>query len=126
MNTPFLVLLAAVAIVAVLQIIILMRSRQTDVAPQLAQLQNELQGHQRAANERSERSERELRDQVQSSAQATRQELGANFTQFQQGLTTQLTAVATLQNNQMHSSWNRCVRRSPRRRRPVVKSRPAH
>lgn len=92
-------LLAAVVIIA-LQIVAMLRNRAVDITPQLATLQNELQRHQQQG---SERMERELREQVQSTAQATRQELGSNFTQFQQALATQLTSVATLQNNQIDS-----------------------
>jgi len=102
MTSPtFLVLLAALAIVALLQIVILLRARGGDIGPQLTQLQAEWQRQQQNGSERAERSERELREQVQSTAQATRQELGSNFAQFQQALATQLTAVATLQNNQI-------------------------
>ncbi|MFZ6773613.1 DNA recombination protein RmuC [Undibacterium sp. SXout7W] len=48
-----------------------------------------------------ERVERSLREQIQSTALASRQELGSNFSRLQQGLTTQLTSVATLQKNQI-------------------------
>ena len=90
-------LLVLVAVV-VLQIFILMRARRNE-AP-LEQLQNELQRHQQQTGERVER---ELRLQVQISAQSTRQELGNNFSQFQQALLAQLTSVATIQNNQIDS-----------------------
>ncbi len=92
-------LLVAVAIIA-LQIVVILRNRAVDIAPQLTALQNEVQRHQQQG---SERMERELREQVQSTAQATRQELGSNFAQFQQALATQLTSVATIQNNQIDS-----------------------
>ncbi|MFC7297018.1 DNA recombination protein RmuC [Herminiimonas aquatilis] len=95
----FSLLLVAVFIIA-LQIIAMLRNRAVDIAPQLANFQNELQRHQQQG---SERIERELREQVQSTAQATRQELGSNFMQFQQALAAQLTSVATLQNNQIDS-----------------------
>ncbi|CAL62232.1 Putative RmuC family protein [Herminiimonas arsenicoxydans] len=96
----FLILLLAAVVVIALQIVAMLRNRAVDIMPQLATLQNELQRHQQQG---SERMERELREQVQSTAQATRQELGSNFTQFQQALATQLTSVATLQNNQIDS-----------------------
>ncbi len=48
-----------------------------------------------------EKIERNLREQIQASAQSTRQELGGNFAQFQQSLAAQLTSVATLQNSQI-------------------------
>ncbi|HEX7634103.1 MAG TPA: DNA recombination protein RmuC [Noviherbaspirillum sp.] len=67
---------------------------------ELLQLQIELQKHQQQT---SERVERELRNQVQTTAQSTRQELGGNFTQLQQALAAQLTSVATIQNKQIDS-----------------------
>ena len=93
-------ILLLLAVVAILQILILLRGRGADAAPQLLQLQNDIQRHQQQT---AERIERELRDQVQTSAQSTRQELGGNFAQFQQTLLAQLTSVATLQNNQIDS-----------------------
>ncbi|MFC6520220.1 DNA recombination protein RmuC [Undibacterium arcticum] len=89
-------LLAAAAIAILLQLIVLtlVRGKGPDVAGLLSQLQQNLQN----ANERTER---ELRGQVQITAQATRQELGGNFAQFQQALAAQLTSVATIQNNQI-------------------------
>ena len=92
-----LILLLAAAII-ILQVIALLRGRAADVAPQLAQLQTDLQQHQQQI---SERSERELRAQVQTTAQSTRQELTGNFAQLQQTLAAQLTSVATLQNNKI-------------------------
>jgi DNA recombination protein RmuC len=78
----------------------LLRARSADVAPQLNQLQDALQHHQQQT---SERVERELRSQVQTTAQSTRQELTGNFAQFQQALAAQLTSVATIQNSQIDS-----------------------
>jgi DNA recombination protein RmuC len=100
MNPTELVLLLLVAAVLILQIIMLLRGRGRDASAQLAQLQNQLQQHQQQS---AERIERELRNQVQTSAQGTRQELGSNFAQFQQTLTAQLTSVATIQNKQIDS-----------------------
>ncbi|MES2025160.1 MAG: DNA recombination protein RmuC [Pseudomonadota bacterium] len=99
-QVQFIILLLIAAVIIILQVVALLRARGTDIAPQLMQLQNDLQRHQQQG---SERIERELREQVQSTAQATRQELGSNFTQFQQALATQLTSVATMQNNQIDS-----------------------
>ncbi|MFC3107999.1 DNA recombination protein RmuC [Undibacterium arcticum] len=95
-QIEFFVLLAAAAIAILLQLIVLtlVRGKGPDVAGLLSQLQQNLQN----ANERTER---ELRGQVQITAQATRQELGGNFAQFQQALAAQLTSVATIQNNQI-------------------------
>jgi DNA recombination protein RmuC len=93
-DTAFYCLLSAAAIVIVLQLIVLLRGRSADVSPLLLQLQQNLL-------QSGERTERELRAQVQSTAQGTRQELGGNFAQFQQTMTSQMTGVATLQNNRI-------------------------
>jgi DNA recombination protein RmuC len=100
MNPIELVLLLLTAAVFILQIVMLLRGRGGDASAKLLQLQDELQRHQQQS---AERIERELRNQVQTSAQGTRQELGGNFTQFQQALAAQLTSVATIQNNQIDS-----------------------
>ena len=89
-QTEFFVLLGVLLIVVVLLAFLLLRRRAQDVAPMLMQLQ-----------QASERTERELRQQVQASAQATRQELSGNFTQLQQMLAAQMTSVATVQNSQI-------------------------
>src|SRR5665811_1176400 len=91
-------ILLLVAAIIILQVIALLWGRRTDVASQLAKLQTDLQQHQQQI---SERSERELRAQVQTTAQSTRQELTGNFAQLQQTLAAQLTSVATLQNNKI-------------------------
>lgn len=93
-QLDFILLLAAAIIV--LQVVALLRGRGADISRQLAQLQKELQQHQRQV---SERSERELREQMQTTAQSTRQELTGNFAQLQQTLAAQLASVATIQNN---------------------------
>jgi DNA recombination protein RmuC len=99
--TPIeLTILLMIAAVVILQIIVLLRGRGTDVSSRLVQLQNELQLHQQQT---SERIERELRSQVQTTAQSTRQELTGNLAQFQQILAAQLTSVATIQNSQIDS-----------------------
>jgi len=100
MNTIEVILVLLVAVVIVLQIVLLLRTRGSDSSAQLLQLQNELQRHQQQTGERVER---ELRNQVQTTAQSTRQELSGNFGQFQQALAAQLTSVATIQNNQIDS-----------------------
>jgi DNA recombination protein RmuC len=97
--TEFAILLLLAAVV-LLQIVALLRARGADVAPQLDRLQDALQHHQQQT---SERVERELRSQVQTTAQSTRQELTGNFAQFQQALAAQLTSVATIQNSQIDS-----------------------
>ena len=83
-----------------LQLVALLRHRGGDTASALLQTKIDLQQHHDHA---SERIERELRSQVQSTAQGTRQELSGNFTQFQQALTAQLTSMATLQHQQIEA-----------------------
>lgn len=100
MNLIELSILLLIAVVIILQIVLLLRNRGSGDSSQLQQLQDALQQHQQQA---SERIERELRNQVQASAQSTRQELSGNFTHFQQALAAQLTSVATIQNNQIDS-----------------------
>lgn len=86
-------LLLAVAIVAALQVILLLRGRKDGSSALLAEMQQQQQA--------SERIERELRAQVQASAQGTRQELAGSLAQFQQTLAAQMTSVATLQNERI-------------------------
>src|SRR5690606_3304024 len=88
----FMILLAALVVIGILQLILLLRVRNTNTDDRLVTLQTALQ---HGLQQSDDRLERELREQVQSTAQATRQELGSNFSQFQQALTTQLTSVAT-------------------------------
>jgi len=106
-STELLILLAA-AVIIVLQIVAILRSsRGADPAQQLAQLQNDLQRHQQDIGERQQR---ELRSEVQTSAQGMRQELGSNFGQLQQTLAAQMTSVATLQNNQIDTFAQQLVK----------------
>lgn len=106
-STELFILLAA-AVIIVLQIVAILRSsRGADPAQQLAQLQNDLQRHQQDIGERQQR---ELRSEVQTSAQGMRQELGSNFGQLQQTLAAQMTSVATLQNNQIDTFAQQLVK----------------
>lgn len=99
--TPIeLAILLLITAVVILQIAMLLRGRNGDVSSKLAQLRNELQQHQQQT---SERIERELRSQVQTTGQSTRQELTGSLAQFQQTLAAQLTSVATIQNSQIDS-----------------------
>jgi DNA recombination protein RmuC len=98
MNAFELALLLLLAAVIVLQIVLLLRIRGGDTPARMLQLQAALQQHQLQGVERIER---ELRAQVQGTAQGNRQELGASLAQFQQTLTAQMTGVATIQNNQI-------------------------
>jgi DNA recombination protein RmuC len=100
MTIVELVLLALLALVIVLQAILLWRTKSRNVSAPMLQTLGEIMKQQQQSGERIER---ELRHQVQSSAQGTRQELGANFAQFQLAMSGQLTSVATIQNNQIDS-----------------------
>jgi DNA recombination protein RmuC len=92
------VLLAVAAAGVILQILAFSRYKSANLSTQLMQLQTALEHHQQQT---SERIERELRTQVQTTAQGTRLELAGNLSQFQQMLTTQMTGVASLQNGQL-------------------------
>jgi DNA recombination protein RmuC len=100
MTPTELILVIAATVIVLLQLVILLRPRGTESAAHLVHLQNELQRHQQQTGERLER---ELRNEVRSTAQSTRQEMGGNFTQFQQALLGQFTNVARLQNSQIDS-----------------------
>ena len=112
MTTTEILLLASIAFVALLQIFILLRKQNGgDAQLQASQmLLAQLQTLQTQLQQAQERTERSLREQVQSTAQATRQELSGNFTQFQQTLAAQLTSVATLQNNQIDTFSQQLVK----------------
>ncbi|MBC3880507.1 DNA recombination protein RmuC [Undibacterium sp. LX40W] len=104
------ILLIAVAISIVLQLFVLLRKGDKQADAQVQLLQNQLQQNHEQQQQVQERSERSLREQVLSTAQATRQELGGNFSQFQQNLAAQLTSVATLQNNQIDAFSQQLVK----------------
>ncbi len=112
-QIEFIIFLLLVAVVIVLQVIAIMRNGRglgEQIAPQLTQLQTDLQRQQHEASERQHRSQQELRSEVQTSAQSTRQELGSNFGQFQQTLAAQMTSVATMQNNQIDTFAQQLVK----------------
>ncbi|HEY4317750.1 MAG TPA: DNA recombination protein RmuC [Herbaspirillum sp.] len=112
MTTTELILTALSILIVALQIVLLLRggkganaeadanlnAANAAMAAQIAQMKTELQRHQQ---DLAERTERELRNQMQTTAQSTRQELGSNFTQLQQALAAQISGVATVQNNQI-------------------------
>lgn len=87
-----LALMVGLLVVVALQVLLLMSSRKRESDDGLLPV---LQGQ--------ERSERELRAEMQSGSQAVRQEMGATLAQFQQTLAAQMTSVATVQNNQIDS-----------------------
>ena len=100
MTQTEIIALALAAVIIILQILALLRGPGKAQSARLDNLQADLEQHQQQT---SERMERELRSEVQSTAQGTRQELSGNFTQFQQTVMAQLTSVATIQNNQIDS-----------------------
>ncbi len=100
MTETELIALAIAAVIIVLQLLTLLRGPGKEQSARLEKLQAELEQHQQQI---SEHTERELRSEVQTTAQGTRQELSGNFTQFQQTVMAQLTSVATIQNNQIDS-----------------------
>lgn len=107
-QIELLVLLLIAAVIIVLQIVAIVRGGQSaDPAQQLMQLQSDLERHQQ---ELGERQQRELRSEMQASAQNMRQELGSNFGQLQQTLAAQMTSVATLQNNQIDNFAQQLVK----------------
>ncbi|HEX2530300.1 MAG TPA: DNA recombination protein RmuC, partial [Burkholderiaceae bacterium] len=100
MNYADIILALLIAAAIILQIAAILRGRSSDLSPHLAKLQSDLQQYQQLI---SERTERELRTQMQTSAQSTRQEMSGSLAQFQQTLAAQLTSVATVQNSQIDS-----------------------
>ncbi|MQR01605.1 DNA recombination protein RmuC [Glaciimonas soli] len=112
-QIEFIIFLLLAAVVIVLQVIAILRNGRglgEQIAPQLTQLQTDLQRQQHDISERQHRSQQELRSEVQTSAQSTRQELGSNFGQFQQTLAAQMTSVATMQNNQIDTFAQQLVK----------------
>ncbi|MFZ6758885.1 DNA recombination protein RmuC [Undibacterium sp. Ji50W] len=102
--------LLVLLVLIVLVILVLMRSKAGNDAAGLKTILDQLQQTQQQAQLTQERSERSLREQMQLTAQTSRQELGSNFTQLQQGLAAQLTSVATLQNNQIDAFSQQLVK----------------
>ena len=98
MTLVELIVLILLCVSVLLQLLLTLRGRGTDLSAKLLALQAELQRHD---DHNSERVERELRNQVQTTGQGTRQELTGNLAQFQQTLTAQLSAIAALQNSQI-------------------------
>ncbi|WP_295751092.1 DNA recombination protein RmuC [Undibacterium sp.] len=107
MSLPDIFTLSLLAVLVLLNLMLLLRSRQKNRDSQIEQnLQQNFQQLQQA----QERSERSLREQILSSAQATRQELGSNFSQLQQVLSTQLSNAAALQNSQIDAFSQQLVK----------------
>lgn len=94
------ILLFFLLLVLGLQIVIFLKSGSAGVATQLGELRAALVRHQ---SDTGERMERELRSQIQATAQGTRQELNASLGLFQQAVGAQLTGIASLQNGQFEA-----------------------
>jgi DNA recombination protein RmuC len=110
MSLTEILIFSLLVLLVILNIVLLMRCGGNDDSTQFRDLQTFLQQDQQQQQQTQERTERSLREQVQSTAQATRQELGGNFSQFQQVLAAQLTSVATLQNNQIDAFSQQLVK----------------
>jgi DNA recombination protein RmuC len=116
MTSIELILIAGLVVLVLLSIAILMRTASSgtqnphELMQTIALQLQQSQAQQAAAQERMERIERSIREQIQLTSQTTRQELGANFLQFQQGLNSQLSSVATIQNNQIDSFSQQLVK----------------
>ena len=113
-STALIVLFILAIIIVALQLFTILRGNRSgadngtdSLLLQLPQLKDDLL---RRQQDIAERNERELRDQVQTSAQSTRQEIGASFGQLQQTLVAQMTSVATLQNSQIDAFAQQLVR----------------
>ena len=110
MSLTEILIFSLLVLLVILNIVLLLRGKRNDDSTQFRDLQTFLQQDQQQQQQTQERTERSLREQVQSTAQATRQELGGNFSQFQQVLAAQLTSVATLQNNQIDAFSQQLVK----------------
>jgi DNA recombination protein RmuC len=89
----FLLLLAAAVAILGLQLLLLLQARRGQ--------DNSIDALIAILEKTSERTERQLRAEVQTSAQGNRQELTSALSEFQRNVGAQLTGVASLQNNQI-------------------------
>ncbi len=92
------IVFGAVSTVLLLILVFRSRSPQADESSEVLRRQTEA-----AIGNAVERTERQMREQIQLSAQGTRQELAGALSRFQQGLTQQMTQISTLQNEQMRT-----------------------
>ncbi|WP_199272326.1 DNA recombination protein RmuC [Paraburkholderia acidisoli] len=97
--------LAVLAIAFVATLVALLRARQPhddDAAlDALDQLSDRVAASTDTQARAAERIERELRNEIARTAQASRSEFGGGFAQVQQALAAQLTSIATVQNSQI-------------------------
>ena len=94
MNALFsyLPILLAAACLVLLLILLFRQTRQTASGDLSDEYRRQLEAVIQAV---SERTERQLREEVLISAQGTRQELSASLARFQQGIVHQMTSVST-------------------------------
>ena len=102
MNALFsyLPILLAAACLVLLLILLFRQTRQTASGDLSDEYKRQLET---VIQTVSERTERQLREEVLISAQGTRQELSASLARFQQGIVHQMTSVSTLQNDQIRA-----------------------
>ncbi|WP_322054130.1 DNA recombination protein RmuC [Paraburkholderia bannensis] len=103
------VALVVLAIALAVAIFVLLRARQgahghdDATLDALDQLSDRLSGASETQARAAERIERELRNEIARTAQASRSEFGGGFAQVQQALAAHLTSIATVQNSQLDS-----------------------
>ncbi|WP_020206061.1 DNA recombination protein RmuC [Cupriavidus sp. WS] len=101
MNLISLLTLALAAAAVLLLLALVLRGRGDGASPELVRLLAELRAEGARGTERLDRLERELRTEIAESARTGRGEAGQQMMRFQQALSSQLTSIATLQNNQI-------------------------
>ncbi|MFP6558469.1 DNA recombination protein RmuC [Paraburkholderia sp. B3] len=106
-----------VAIALVVALVALMRARRGDEAEAahalhegLDALGDRLAASTETQSRAAERIERELRNEIARTAQASRSEFGGGFAQVQQALAAHLTSIATVQNNQIEGFAQQLVK----------------
>ncbi|WP_321843183.1 DNA recombination protein RmuC [Paraburkholderia bannensis] len=103
------VALVVLAIALAVAVVALLRARQgahghdDATLDALDQLSDRLSGASETQARAAERIERELRNEIARTAQASRSEFGGGFAQVQQALAAHLTSIATVQNSQLDS-----------------------
>jgi len=100
MSEMLLYILLFLIVVAIsLQLAALFKTRRLQDSNMSADLSNMQNSIMQALEHFNTRTERELREQIQNTAQGTRQELFGSLSQFQQGIATQMAGTATIQNS---------------------------
>ncbi|WP_374703648.1 DNA recombination protein RmuC [Burkholderia sp. WAC0059] len=100
-----------VALALLVSLFALARGRRDETgARALEELGRRVAGAADVQAQAAERIERELRNEIARTAQASRSEFGSGFAQFQQALAAQLTSIATVQNNQIEGFAQQLVK----------------